>query len=205
MSTRRSDCGLAIANFRGQKSIFICGGFDGFNCLDSAEVLRFQAADNNSSGQVPGWIQLPRMTSRRSGVKCCSLGSFVYAIGGYDGITRLNTVERFNMAQNRWEEVTPMITARSNFAVATFNGRIYVLGGFEGQKTVSDCECFDPSTNKWMRICNMILDRSALSCCVFDFSNVLLPSSMAHDRKKRLQKYVYPRSTLKITFECRMD
>ena len=41
----------------------------------------------------------------------------VYAIGGFNGVTRLSTGERYNPTMNTWRPITDMFHPRSNFAV----------------------------------------------------------------------------------------
>lgn len=41
----------------------------------------------------------------------------VYALGGFNGITRMNTGERYNPATNSWQTLPDMDSPRSNFAL----------------------------------------------------------------------------------------
>ena len=69
------------------------------------------------------------MTTRRLGVAVAVLGGFLYAIGGSDGATPLNTVERYDPRQNKWAVVAPMSTRRKHLGCAVFNIFIYAVGG----------------------------------------------------------------------------
>jgi hypothetical protein len=53
------------------------------------------------------------MASPRIGLCCVVIRRLLYAIGGFDGMNRLNTVEVFNPDQNKWTFIEPMNTARS--------------------------------------------------------------------------------------------
>ena len=57
------------------------------------------------------------MSCRRSGVSVIAHDGFVYAIGGFDGQSRLFTGERYNPTTNTWRRIPAMYTARSNFAI----------------------------------------------------------------------------------------
>ena len=41
----------------------------------------------------------------------------IYAIGGFNGTSRLNTGERYNPIMNTWRSITDMFHPRSNFAI----------------------------------------------------------------------------------------
>ena len=55
------------------------------------------------------------------GVVC--IGNPLYAIGGHDGRTILNTVERFDPKTDEWTYVASMINARCTFGVAVIEDR----------------------------------------------------------------------------------
>lgn len=43
----------------------------------------------------------------RDAVGVCLLGDRLYAVGGYDGQTYLNSVESYDAQNNEWTEVSP--------------------------------------------------------------------------------------------------
>lgn len=56
-------------------------------------------------------------------------GGDLFAIGGQDVYGALDTVERYDIAQNAWEAVAPLQTARAGAVAAYIDGAIYVVGG----------------------------------------------------------------------------
>lgn len=62
----------------------------------------------------------------------------VYAVGGYDGQSRLSSVECYDSFSNRWKEVAPMKEAVSSPAVASCAGKLFVIGGGPDDDTCSD-------------------------------------------------------------------
>ena len=66
--------------------------------------------------------------------------------GGYDGVSSLNTVERYSPDSNRWKVVSPMKKHRSAGGVVSFQGYIYALGGHDG------LSIFDSVSNKLLSI-----------------------------------------------------
>jgi kelch-like protein 10 len=57
------------------------------------------------------------MRSRRSGVGVIAYRDCVYAIGGFNGLTRLFSCEKYNPVTNQWTAVPEMFNQRSNFAI----------------------------------------------------------------------------------------
>ena len=62
----------------------------------------------------------------------------VYAVGGYDGQSRLSSVECYDSFSNRWTEVAPMKEAVSSPAVASCASKLFVIGGGPDDNTCSD-------------------------------------------------------------------
>ena len=56
------------------------------------------------------------------------LDGHVYAIGGWDGNCRLDSVERYDPGTNSWAFIPPMKMALTSPAVATLKGFLYVTG-----------------------------------------------------------------------------
>ena len=45
----------------------------------------------------------------------------LYAIGGFNGITRMNNGERYNIDTNQWQNIAEMYSPRSNFGIEVSN------------------------------------------------------------------------------------
>lgn len=50
-------------------------------------------------------------------------------IGGHDGMSIFNSVERFNVDNGEWQVVKSMNTKRCRLGAAAVRGKIYVCGG----------------------------------------------------------------------------
>lgn len=83
------------------------------------------------------WALITPMNSARSGVSLVAHRNTLYAIGGFDGLTRLTTGERFKPgASQTWDDIGELSTPRSNFATAVLDDCIYAIGGFNGKLVV---------------------------------------------------------------------
>lgn len=95
----------------------------------------------------------------------------VYVFGGWNGSSRVNTVQVYSPSTDSWTQASPMPTAlEAVAAVAAPNGWIYVLGGYGviqglGQP-VATVEAYNPATDRWKAVAPMPTARSALSAVV---------------------------------------
>lgn len=123
------------------------------------------------------WTQLNPSPSTHS--------SLSQQVGGFDGNSRLRSVEAYNPETNAWTNVASMITTRSNFGIEVVEDRLFVVGGFNGFTTSYHVECYDSTRNEWLEVCGMGIFRSAVSCCVI----AGLPN---------MPEYVVPRDALPL-------
>jgi len=59
------------------------------------------------------------MSRARCYVSVVLLDGYIYALGGFDGYTRLSSVERYDPKLNQWEPVSDMNMVRSDAAAAS--------------------------------------------------------------------------------------
>lgn len=110
---------------------------------------------------VDRWEVVESMSTERSRIAVVALKGCLYAIGGLDGSSRLNTVEKFDPKTGVWQRVASMNYRRSALGAAVLNGRIYVCGGYDGISSLRTCEVYNPEQNRWQVIPSMTECRSA--------------------------------------------
>ena len=79
-------------------------------------------------------------------------GNHLYVCGGmldYDLITKS---ERFDTAENKWEEIANMQQKRRCAFGAAIEGKIFLAGGFQEMSWSKTCEMHNISTNEWQFI-----------------------------------------------------
>lgn len=69
--------------------------------------------------------------------------------GGFNGISRMCSGEKYNPATNSWSHIPDMYNPRSNFAIEVIDDMIFAIGGFNGVTTIFHVECYDEKTNEW--------------------------------------------------------
>ncbi|XP_072257999.1 kelch-like protein 35 [Pyxicephalus adspersus] len=121
-----------------KNNIYISGGH-----INSSDVWMFNI-------QLNAWIRIASLAKGRWRHKMAILNGEIYAVGGFDGMKRLSTVERYNTFTNTWITGTPMLEAVSSAAVVTCMNKIYVIGGaVEDYGNTNKVQCYDPEEDKW--------------------------------------------------------
>lgn len=75
--------------------MFFTGGYDRSECLKTSEMF-----DSNSNK----WIPLSDMTVQRGRFSVASVGGFIYAVGGSDGLREQRALEYYDPVQKMWIE-----------------------------------------------------------------------------------------------------
>ncbi|XP_071374471.1 kelch-like protein 6 [Centroberyx affinis] len=102
------------------------------------------------NGALDRWIQIEPLANGRWRHKMAVHGGKVYALGGFDGVQRLSSVEAYDPFHNRWTQVAPLLLGVSSFAAASFDRWIYVIGGGPNGKLATDrVQCWEPGTDCW--------------------------------------------------------
>ena len=70
--------------------------------------------------------------------------------GGFDESSPLDSVERFDVATNKWTTIAAMLRPRGGVGVDTLAGKIYAAGGHDGNRYLSSVETYDPLTGRFV-------------------------------------------------------
>ncbi len=135
------------------------------------------------------WTPVRPMHEARSNHGFIRCGNYLYAIGGKatglsidNQITCLNSVERYNVASDKWERVAPMNKERFDFAAVVMNNEIYVFGGkvlleynhVTKTRATPRAEKYDPVTNTWLELPKMNQARSSPSVIIVNSKSSIL-------------------------------
>ncbi|EEC00571.1 conserved hypothetical protein [Ixodes scapularis] len=116
--------------------------------------------------QTNRWTKVAPMSTKRLGVAVAVLGSYLYAMGGSDGTSPLNTVERYDPRTNRWSSIASMGTRRKHLGCAVYSNMIYAVGGRDDTTELSSAERYNPQLNQWQPIVAMTSRRSGVGLAV---------------------------------------
>lgn len=151
--------GVAVT---GQNILYLAGGEypDG---SASKAAWRFDPAMNS-------WSEMAPMNIARSELGLATLDGFIYAVGGWEGTTRLGSIERYDPSTNRWEFVQSLKVQLTSPAVASMNGLLYVAGGaiMDDGDGMDLVQRYDPKTDVWTELAPMLIPRSGAVASVLN-------------------------------------
>lgn len=138
--------------------LYVCGGID--SSWDAAAVESVEVYDLRSNS----WDLSTPMSSKRGRVGVATLDQHLYAIGGYNGTSYLNTGERYDTILNSWVAIAPLNTPRRSLALGVLGGPMYALGGYDGASSLKSVERYDPQSNCWTKVASMLTHRGGAGC-----------------------------------------
>nr|WEX30412.1 Kelch-like protein 12-A-3 [Carassius gibelio] len=104
------------------------------------------------------WSFLPNIARKRRYVATDALNDRVYVIGGYDGRSRLSSVECLDYTADEdgvWYSVATMNVRRGLAGATTLGDMIYIAGGFDGSRRHTSMERYDPNIDQWSMLGDM--------------------------------------------------
>lgn len=95
----------------------------------------------------------------------------VYVLGGFSGKQRLNSVEKYNIKEDKWTQMAPMKDKRHYLSACQIGEEfIYAFGGFFGsteQEINDSIEVYEVEKNLWSALPVRMKVRVVLRCYVF--------------------------------------
>ncbi|KAI5704377.1 hypothetical protein M8J76_013621 [Diaphorina citri] len=152
--------GLVVS---GRNTIYLVGGeFPDGNA--SASVWKYDPVLDHWQEEVAPLL------NPRSELGIAMLDGFVYAVGGWDGSCRLDSVERYDPTKNEWSYIEPMKLAVTSPAVVAHEGMLYVTGGaiLEDGDGIEQVQRYNPKVNQWQDLAPMLIPRSGAAICALD-------------------------------------
>ncbi|XP_036945433.1 kelch-like protein diablo isoform X1 [Acanthopagrus latus] len=113
------------------------------------------------------WIEMAPMNVARSELGLVMLDGFVYAVGGWEGRSRLDSVECYNPHTNSWQFTESVKMAVTSPAVVALDGLLYVTGGavLEDGDGTDLAQVYNPKTSVWTEVAPMQIARSGSAAC----------------------------------------
>lgn len=109
------------------------------------------------------------MKTKRCRLGLAGLNGKLYAAGGYDSLNFLNSVEKYDPIEDKWEFVASMNVKRSRMALITCNSRLYAIGGYDGICNLNSVEMYDPEIDQWTIVSPMIAHEGVVGVGVLPF------------------------------------
>ena len=93
---------------------------------------------------------------------------FYLAIGGFDGVQRLDTVEIYEPRMDVWRSAPSMNFSRDGVSLASYGGYIHAIGGIDGPSYLNSVEYYDPNSESWHTAFSMKKSRAAAGVAVLN-------------------------------------
>ncbi|KAG7246712.1 hypothetical protein CRUP_004712, partial [Coryphaenoides rupestris] len=132
-------------------------------CFDSwLEVAPMNVARSELGEGTAG--NAPTVSQRKGLVM---LDGYLFAVGGWEGRSRLASVECYNPHNNTWQFMQSVKMAVTSPAVVALDGLLYVTGGavLEDGDGTDMAQVYNPKTALWTEVAPMQIARSGSAAC----------------------------------------
>ncbi|XP_071783943.1 kelch-like protein 22 isoform X1 [Centroberyx gerrardi] len=136
---RMSNQGIAVLN----NFVYLIGGdknTSGFRA--ETRCWRYDPRHNS-------WCSIKPLQQQHADHCVCVVGGHIYAIGGRDYSSELDSVERYDPHTNTWEYLAALKREVYAHAGAVVDSKIYITCGRRGGTYLRETYCFDPEANQW--------------------------------------------------------
>eukprot|EP00051_Salpingoeca_urceolata_P011492 m.142487 g.142487 ORF g.142487 m.142487 type:complete len:626 (+) comp17141_c0_seq2:222-2099(+) len=90
----------------------------------------------------------------------------LYAVGGNDKKTRLDSVERYDDSTHEWTPLQSMPIKVSLCGMAAVKSRLFVVGGYDGTTILDTVLQYNAETNQWSTVAHMSVGRRGCAAAV---------------------------------------
>ncbi|MBA4031902.1 MAG: hypothetical protein C0478_13570 [Planctomyces sp.] len=138
--------------------VYRLGGFAAENAVGEDDILKSSNDFARWDAASKSWVALPSLPEGRSSLDAVSLGSTIYAIGGWElkgsgsSAQWHTTAWKFDVAAPTpaWTEIAAPPFQRRALSAAVHNGKIYVIGGMQNKGgPTTKVAIYDPAANTW--------------------------------------------------------
>ncbi|XP_067841736.1 kelch-like protein 24 [Heptranchias perlo] len=96
------------------------------------------------------WVRVASLNKGRWRHRMVVLQGKIYVVGGFNGFSRMSSVECYDPYLNSWSFTSPLLEAVSSAAVVACLNKIYVIGGaLSDQLNSNKVQCYDPVKDDW--------------------------------------------------------
>jgi hypothetical protein len=107
------------------------------------------------------WCDVMPMITKREGLQAVSIDGSLFAMGGDNGISILNTMERYDPRIGYWTLCESMTYRRRYFGAAALRNQIVVLGGSDCDEDHNSVETYDMRMNRWLALPPLLVRRES--------------------------------------------
>ncbi|XP_060879866.1 kelch-like protein 2 isoform X2 [Metopolophium dirhodum] len=124
------------------------------------------------SSESPHWKPTTNMLVKRRNLGVGVINDYIYAVGGSDENSCVNSAEAFDCRTQTWRMISSMCTRRDSVVLGVLNNLLYAVGGCNGRDNsiqyLKSVECYYPSIDTWKPVAEMCVPRIAAGVGVLD-------------------------------------
>ena len=110
------------------------------------------------------WEEVASMIKKRSNFGAAAYDGNIVVTGGYDGQSKLNSAELYNVQENKWKIISSMKHCRYEHAVVAVRGKFYAIGGC----CTKSVEQLKDLNGEWKKIQSMNCFRIGLAAVCYN-------------------------------------
>ncbi|XP_016662138.1 ring canal kelch homolog isoform X1 [Acyrthosiphon pisum] len=138
----------------------------------------------------PSWVPMANMLVNRNRLGVGVLGDSIYAVGGLDDNSGLDSVEVFDVSIQKWQMVSSMSIKRITVGVGVLNNHLYAVGGYNSsEKNLKSVEYYDPTLDAWTAVTDMFVCRQGAGVGVLDGLMYAIGGYNGHEWLKSVEVY----------------
>jgi DNA-binding CsgD family transcriptional regulator len=125
----------------------------------------------DTSAEQARWKELPPARTARAGFAIAGSGDRMYVIGGESTSGVLDTVERYDLNQGIWTELSKKPTPVADVRAVVLGGKLYVPGGrrsSDPKDITAVFERYDPAAESWQRLDDLPQPRSGYALAALE-------------------------------------
>ncbi|ODN06264.1 Kelch-like protein 17 [Orchesella cincta] len=108
------------------------------------------------------------MGTRRSCLGLCTLNGILFAVGGYDGASCLQSCERYDPLTGIWSCCPALSQRRRYCKLAAMDNCVWAVGGLDASSAISNVERLDPREGRWQSVPALSQRRSSAGVAALD-------------------------------------
>ena len=114
------------------------------------------------------WKEKAGMSERRRSFGAALFDHNLVVAGGSNGESTLNTVEIYEVGNNRWSNIVPMNHYRLGFALVVAGDKLFAIGGRNDRERLSNAEMLNDLKGSWEDVRSMTMPRADFAAVCFD-------------------------------------
>ena len=170
MHNKRNNFGMCT--FAG--CVFVAGGLNEHH-------LRYASCEVYNTDSCK-WTEIASMNTKKTSFPLVYFQDKVWAIGGFSNQNILDTIETYDVGENRWTTIDKkLLQNRCGHSAVVHGKKFYVIGGFSATDTLSSVEVYSSETNQFTFVTQMNQARGFFGCAFLNNKIYVIGGALHED------------------------